>query len=79
MMLDDDPLVEPKMWTVKSNSDFMNFIGHPLLLIRDTNNNEFLLMENFANDKLIERAGRMVAEAHNGMQIKMLLLNDAPD
>lgn len=78
MMLDNDPQVEPKMWSLLSNSEFMNFLGHPLLVIRDQMNQEYLLMDNFANDALIEQAGKMIAEAHNGMQIKMILLESAP-
>ncbi len=79
IMLDDDALVEPKMWSILANSEFMNFLGHPLLLIRDRQDNEFLLMNNFANDQYINNIGQMVAEAHNGMQIKMLLSENAPE
>ena len=78
MMLDDDVQVEPKMWSLLTNSEFMNFLGHPLLVVRDQTGNEFMMMENFANDRLLEQAGTMVAEAHNGMQIKMILLENAP-
>lgn len=78
MMLDDDPQIEPKMWTIKSNSDYINMMGLPLLLVEDLQKKRNLIMDNFTNDKAINRMGKKVITAHNGMQMKMLLLVGQP-
>ncbi len=78
LMLDDDENVEPKLWTVLSNSEFINMMGHPLIVIRSAQNVEFILLSNWANDTYLEQAGTILAEAHNGMQIKMELLENRP-
>ena len=78
LILDNDPQVEPKMWTILSNSEFMNFLGHPLLVAKAGSGKDFLLQDNFSNDPYIESLGKLVAEAHNGMQIKMMLLENQP-
>lgn len=78
IMLDDDEKIEPKMFTVKSNSEFINMMGRPIIIIRNLEGIEFVILQQFSSDNYIGRAGTKVAEAHNGMQIKMILLEEQP-
>ena len=70
LMLDDDEQIEPKFWEVRSNSDYFNFIGQPIIVIMDNKEQERILMSNFSNDGYLATQKIMV-EAQNGMQILM--------
>jgi len=76
-MLDDDEQIEPKMWSLLSNSDFFNFLGHPIILIEDSQGNGQVLMNNFANDGFLDQQ-HILAQANNGMQIMMTKVEGRP-
>ena len=78
IMLDSDIAIEPKIFTVLSNSEFMNFMGRPLIAFYNQQGEPSILLNNWNNDTFISGLGRKIAEAFNGIQIKMILLESRP-
>lgn len=76
-MLDNDIQLEPKLWDLKSNSEFFNFLGRPIIVIEDDNGHGQVLMSNFSNDAFLGRQ-KILVESKNGMQIMMTLLEKKP-
>jgi len=76
-MLDNDVQLEPKMWTILSDSEAINMMGRPVIIIEDQDGKGQVLMSNFANDNFLNKQ-YILGQVHNGMQINMLLLEQKP-
>ena len=76
-MLDNDRQIEPKMWNIKSNSEFFNFLGRPIIVVEDASGHGQLLMSNFSNDGFLNTQ-KIIVQSGNGTQIMMLLLEQKP-
>jgi len=76
MLIDDDKEIEPRLFSVQSNSEFFNFIGRPIMIVEDSSG-ENLLLANWANDAFLQTV-RVNNELPNGMQIMMTMLEEQP-
>ena len=69
-MLDNDSQIEPKFWSVKSNSDHFSFIGKPIIVVKGEEGGGQVLLKNLANDDFLNAQNIMVS-GPNGMQLLM--------
>ena len=76
MLLDDDEKVEPRLFSIQSNSEFFNFIGRPIMFI-DDGTGVNLLLDNWSNDAFLETV-QIKHKVENGMQIMMKMLDNQP-
>lgn len=76
-MLDNDVQLEPKMWNLKANSEFFNFIGRPIMVLEDNTGHGQILMSNYSNDKFLQNK-KVLVEGKNGTQIMMALMEQRP-
>lgn len=77
LMLDHDSQIEPKLWSLLSNSEFFNFLGHPILVMEEADGKGHILLKNFASEKYID-APNIIAQSNNGMQIMMTKVEERP-
>lgn len=76
MLLDDDEQVEPRLFSIQSNSEFFNFIGRPIMFI-DDGTGVNLLLANWSNDSFLETV-KIKHRIENGMQIMMKMVDEKP-
>jgi len=76
MLLDDDSHIEPRLFSLQSNSEFFNFIGRPIMFA-DDGTGENLLLGNWANDAFLASI-KVNIKVENGMQIMMKMMDEKP-
>jgi len=76
MLLDSDKQIEPRLFSLQSNSEFFNFIGRPIMFV-DDGTGENLLLGNWANDAYLANL-QINHKVENGMQIMMKMLDEKP-
>lgn len=76
MMYDSDPKIEPRLFSIQSNSEFFNFIGRPIIVV-DDGSGEHILLDKWSNDRFLNQV-RIVHNLSNGMQIMMKMLDEKP-
>ena len=77
IMLDDNDQIEPKMWEFLFNSESFNFVGRPLIVIKDKKEQEFVLTSNFWNDAYLNNVETLL-QVPNNSQILMNLSENKP-
>jgi len=68
LMLDDDDRIEPKLWSVKSDSENFTFAGHPIIIIEGQDGRAEILLKNFSNDKFLTQQ-KILFNSNNGLQV----------